>query len=152
VTRTIDGVRRVFYDYLARGSPFGPDDGTISPWAATTSLPFAPDIVLDTVRHAIEHLELKTRTPYGFDSSFNPTFPDTRRNRHGWVSPWIFGLNQGPIILMIENFQSELIWRCVRGCSYVVEGLRRGGFRGGWLESHGQVAPPVQTVKAEPPR
>jgi hypothetical protein len=50
------------------------------------------------------------------------------------VSPWIFGLNQGPILLMIENFQSELIWKTIRRCPYIVEGLRRAGFRGGWLE------------------
>ena len=49
------------------------------------------------------------------------------------MSPWIFGLNQGPIILMIENFQSELIWKLIRKCPYIVEGLRRAGFRDGWL-------------------
>jgi hypothetical protein len=131
----VDGVRRVFFDYVARGAPFGPDDGTISPWAVVTSLPFAPDIVIDTVRHAIERLDLKRRGPYGFDASFNFTYPQTSRNRHGWVSPWVFGLNQGPIILMIENFQSQLIWKCMQTCPYVVAGLRRAGFRGGWLDS-----------------
>jgi len=129
----VNGVRRVFYDYVARGAPFGPDDGTISPWAVVASLPFAPEIVIDTVRHAIERLRLAGRSPYGFDASFNPTYPETSRNPHGWVSPWIFGLNQGPIILMIENFQSELIWKTVRTCSYIVKGLRRAGFRDGWL-------------------
>jgi hypothetical protein len=131
----VNGVRRVFYDYVARGAPFGPDDGTISPWAVVASLPFAPEIVIDTVRHAIERLNLKGCSPYGFDASFNPTFPATSRNQHGWVSPWIFGLNQGPIILMIENFQSELIWKSVRECRYIVEGLRRAGFRDGWLDN-----------------
>jgi hypothetical protein len=130
----IDGVQRVFYDYDARGAPFGPDDGTISPWAVVASLPFAPEIVIDTVRHAIERLNLKGHSPYGFDASFNSTYPETARNPHGWVSPWIFGLNQGPIVLMIENFQSELIWKTIRKCSYIVEGLRRAGFRGGWLD------------------
>jgi hypothetical protein len=130
----LDGVRRVFYDYDARGVPFGPDDGTISPWAVVASLPFAPEIVIDTVRHAIERLNLKGHSPYGFDASFNATYPETVRNPNGWVSPWIFGLNQGPIILMIENFQSELIWKTIRTCSYIVEGLRRAGFRGGWLD------------------
>jgi hypothetical protein len=129
----IDGVQRVFYDYDARGAPFGPDDGTISPWAVVASLPFAPEIVIDTVRHAIERLNLKGHSPYGFDASFNSTYPETVRNPHGWVSPWIFGLNQGPIVLMIENFQSELIWKTIRKCSYIVEGLCRAGFRGGWL-------------------
>jgi hypothetical protein len=135
--REVNGVRRVFYDYVARGAPFGPDDGTISPWAVVTSLPFAPEIVIDTARHAIERLGLNGYGPYGFDASFNATYPGRRRNRHGWVSPWIFGLNQGPIILMIENFQSELIWKCMRTCSYIVDGLHRAGFRGGWLgEEH----------------
>jgi hypothetical protein len=130
----VDGIRREFFDYTARGAPFGPDDGTISPWAVVASLPFAPEIVIDTVRHAIERLNLKGRSPYGFDASFNSSYPDTSRNQNGWVSPWIFGLNQGPIILMIENFQSELIWRSIRKCPYIVDGLRRAGFRDGWLD------------------
>jgi hypothetical protein len=129
----VNGVRRVFFDYLARGAPFGPDDGTISPWAVVSSLPFAPEIVIDTARHAIERLDLK-RHPYGFDASFNPTYPGKSRNQRGWVSPWIFGLNQGPIVLMIENFQSELIWKCIRTCPYLVNGLRRAGFCDGWLD------------------
>ena len=129
----VNGVRRVFFDYEARGAPFGPDDGTISPWAVVASLPFAPEIVIKTVRHAIERLKLKGRSPYGFDASFNATYPDTGANLHGWVSPWIFGLNQGPILLMIENFQSELIWKTIRRCPYIVAGLRRAGFRDGWL-------------------
>ena len=131
----VNGIWRVFYDYVARGAPFGPDDGTISPWAVVASLPFAPEIVIDTLRHAIERLVLKGHSPYGFDASFNSTYQETSRNPHGWVSPWIFGLNQGPVILMIENFQSELIWKTVRKCRYIVEGLRRAGFRGGWLDT-----------------
>jgi hypothetical protein len=131
---TVNGIRREFFDYIARGAPYGPDDGTISPWAVVASLPFAPEIVIETVRHAIERLNLKGHSPYGFDASFNSTFPDTSRNQHGWVSPWIFGLNQGPIILMIENFQSELIWKTFRECRYILEGVRRAGFRGGWLD------------------
>jgi len=130
----VNGIRREFFDYTARGAPFGPDDGTISPWAVAASLPFAPEIVIDTIRHAIERLHLKRHSPYGFDASFNSTYPDNSRNPHGWVSPWIFGLNQGPIILMIENFQSGLIWKLIRGCRYIVNGLRRAGFRNGWLD------------------
>jgi hypothetical protein len=124
----------VFFDYVARGAPFGPDDGTISPWAVVASLPFAPEIVLKTVRHAIERLKSRGHSPYEFDASFNPTFPHTTPNLHNWVSPWIFGLNQGPILLMIENFQSELIWKTIQRCPYIVEGLQRAGFRGGWLD------------------
>jgi hypothetical protein len=131
----VNGIEREFFDYTARGAPFGPDDGTIAPWAVVASLPFAPEIVIGTVRHAIERLNLKKQSPYGFAASFNPTYRDTSRNPHGWVSPWIFGLNQGPIILMIENFQSELIWKCIRKCPYIVNGLRRADFRDGWLDN-----------------
>jgi hypothetical protein len=131
----INGVRREFFDYTARGVPYGPDDGTLSPWAVVASLPFAPEIVIDTVRHAIERLNLKKRSKYGFDASYNRTYPDTSSTQQGWVSPWIFGLNQGPIILMIENFQSELIWKTIRTCPHIVKGLRRAGFRGGWLSN-----------------
>ena len=45
------GRERHFYGYVARGVPFGPDDGTLAPWAAVASLPFAPDIVLPTLQH-----------------------------------------------------------------------------------------------------
>ena len=95
-TLEVNGIRREFFDYVARGAPFGPDDGTISPWAVVASLPFAPEIVIETIRHAIERLGLRNRTSYGFDASFNATFPEVGKNPHGWVSPWIFGLNQGP--------------------------------------------------------
>jgi hypothetical protein len=129
----LNGVCRSFYGYLARGAPLGPDDGTISPWAVAASLPFAPEIVVKTLRHAIERLGLKRHSVYGFDASFNPTFSEKGGDPNGWISPWIFGLNQGPIILMIENHESEFVWKTVRKCAPIVEGLRRAGFRGGWL-------------------
>ena len=58
----------------------------------------------------------------------------TGLEKNGWVSPWKFGLNEGPTILMIENYFSELFWKLFHQCPHVVTGLRRAGFRGGWLE------------------
>ncbi len=130
----INGKTREFYDYIARGAPYGPDDGTVSPWAVVASLPFAPEIVIETIRHAIEKLNLKPRKLYGFDSSFNPTYPEKENNMHGWVSPWRFGLNQGPIVIMIENNKSELIWNIMKQCPYIIKGLQIAGFAGGWLD------------------
>jgi hypothetical protein len=132
-TSMIDGVEREFFGYVARGAPDGIDDGTIAPWAVVASLPFAPDVVCATVRHAIEHLELTNREAAGFEASFNPTFPETTANRHGWVAPWRLGLNEGPIVLMIENHATGLIWDVLRRSPYVVQGLRAALFRGGWL-------------------
>jgi hypothetical protein len=133
--RVIDGVRREFHGYLARGAPFGPDDGTISPWAVVASLPFAPDVVCGTVRHAIEALARRNKHGRGFDASFNPTFLEPGGDPHGWVSPWKLGLNEGPIVLMVENHLSGLMWRLFRRCPHVVAGLRLAGFRGGWLDA-----------------
>jgi hypothetical protein len=82
---------------------------------------------------------------YGFACSFNPTFSASRSEGAGWVSPAHYAINQGPVALMIENFRSDLIWGLFRRCPYVVEGLRRAGFQGGWLESAKlrPVRPPV---------
>jgi hypothetical protein len=130
----IGGRVRKFFDYLARGVPDGPDDGTIAPWAVVASLPFAPEIVLPTLDYFINHVNLKTEDRCGFKATFNPTHPDRSKNPFGWISPWQFGLNQGPIVLMIENYRSGLPWRLMRSCPYVTSGLRRAGFTGGWLD------------------
>jgi hypothetical protein len=130
---TIDGVERRFFDYRARAIPNGPDDGTLAPWAVVASLPFAPEIVQPTMRN-IDAMGVGRQSPYGFEATFNPTFPSNSGKPCGWVSPYNFGLNDGPIVLMIENFLSGLLWRLTRRCPYLVKGLRRAGFRGGWLE------------------
>jgi hypothetical protein len=130
-TLKVNGVVRRFFDYLARGAPYGPDDGTIAPWAVIASLPFAPEIVMPVIRY-FHDIELKQEL-YGFKATFNPTFPVKDKNRYGWISPWNFGLNQGPIVLMIENYRTGMLWQLMRQCPYVVQGLRRAGFTGGWL-------------------
>jgi hypothetical protein len=129
----VDGVERQFFDYVGRGVPYGPDDGTIAPWAVVTSLPFAPEIVLPTINYYINQVKLTAHNPYGFKATFNPTYPVESSNSCGWVSPWHYGLNQGPIVLMIENYRSQLIWKLMRQCPYIVSGLQRAGFSGGWL-------------------
>lgn len=127
------GRQRQFFDYLARGVPDGPDDGTIAPWAVVASLPFAPEIVLPAIDYLVNKLDLKTGNPCGFKATFNPTYPGKHDNPHGWISPWHYGINQGPINPMIENYRTGLLWRLMKGCPYVVNGLRRAGFSGGWL-------------------
>jgi hypothetical protein len=128
-TMKINGVERQFFDYVARGVPFGPDDGTLAPWAVVASLPFAPEIVLPAIRY-FNDLRLRENNRYGFKATFNPTYPGQQGNKCGWVSKWHYGLNQGPIVLMIENYRSGLLWRLMRGCSYLATGLRRAGFTG----------------------
>ncbi len=129
----VGGIERTFFDYVARGVPYGPDDGTIAPWAVAASLPFAPEIVVPALDYCVHHVKLTESNPYGFKASFNPTYPGKSVKPHCWVSPWHFGINQGPIILMIENYRTGLLWRSMQKCPYIASGLRRAGFSGGWL-------------------
>ncbi len=132
-TLNVAGIERQFFGYLARGVPYGPDDGTIAPWVVAASLPFAPEIVLPSLNYCIHDVQLTASNRYGFKASFNPTYPSASGDPHGWVSPWHFGINEGPTILMIENYHTGLLWRLMRNCPYIVGGLRRAGFGGGWL-------------------
>jgi hypothetical protein len=129
--RVVGGVEREFFGYMARGAPFGPDDGTISPWVVAASLPFAPEIVIPTLR-AFTQMNIESRL-YGFKPSFNQTFADSGSPTGWWVTPYHFGVDQGPVVLMAENYRSGLLWDVMRRCPAIVAGLRRAGFRGGWL-------------------
>jgi len=132
VKRTINGIERQFFDYIARGAPFGPDDGTVAPWVVVASLPFAPEIVIPTC-YNFARMNLGMTKLYGFKPSFNQTFKVDDAEAGYWVSPYHFGIDQGPVILMIENYRTELIWNIMRRSPPIVAGLRRAGFTGGWL-------------------
>jgi len=121
--------RRLF-GYAARGVPYGPDDGTLAGWAPLASLPFAPDRALCALRTMLQRYP-QMRSDGRLSSSFNPTLNDASGDV--WVSPGHFGLDQGIVAVMIENHRSGLIWRLMRDCAHVATGLRRAGFRGGWL-------------------
>jgi hypothetical protein len=131
--RRIKGKTRRFYDYVARAVPYGPDDGTLAPWAVAGSLPFAPEVVLPSLRRINEKYPEMT-SKYGLKCSYNPTFTSGSRKRKSWVSDGYYGLDQGPIVMMIENYRSGLVWRLMRQCPSIIKGLRRAGFQGGWLE------------------
>lgn len=122
--------QRRLFGYAARGVPYGPDDGTLGGWAALASLPFAPEIALCAARNMLQRYpEMLAAQQY--TSSFNPTLASV--DGGAWVSAGHFGLDQGIVVMMIENHRTELIWRLMRNCPIVGAGLRRAGFRGGWL-------------------
>jgi hypothetical protein len=127
---TVPQGRTHFFGYAARGVPYGPDDGTICAWAALASLPFEPTIALRTADSMLKlYPEILSRGRY--TTSFNPGL--IQDDGTAWVSPGHFGLDQGILVMMIENHRSELIWRLIRSCPYIRKGLQRAGFRGGWL-------------------
>ncbi len=122
--------RRRLFGYAARGAPHGPDDGTLSAPAVLASLPFAPELALPALRAMLERypeIMTESRLASGFNASL------ASAGGRPWVSPGHYGLDQGIVVLMIENHRTELLWQLMRRCPHVVTGLRRAGFRGGWL-------------------
>jgi hypothetical protein len=80
--------------------------------------------------------------PYGYVDAFNPSFRRTGAPLRsgkvvpgvGWVDSERLGIDQGPILLMIENYRSGFVWRVMRRNPYIRRGLQRAGFTGGWLD------------------
>jgi hypothetical protein len=126
----VDGRDRRFFAYSARGVPYGPDDGTIAPSATLASIAFAPAIAMPAVRHLLERYP-EMAAEYMLPSGLNPTYAGN--GRRSWTTEDYFGLDQGIIVMMIENYRSQLIWNLMRQCPYIRIGLQRAGFTGGWL-------------------
>jgi len=128
--RRIDGRYQTFYGYAARGVPYGPDDGTLCGSSVLSSLVFAPELVLPALRKLWMRSDAED-TAFIRASGFNPTVSENGTN--SWISNGEFGLDQGMIVLMIENYRSGLLWRLGRSNRFLRTGLKRAGFRGGWL-------------------
>jgi len=56
------------------------------------------------------------------------------KNPKGWFDIDYLGIDQGPILLMIANHQSGIIWDVMKENPYILAGLKKAGFSGGWLE------------------
>ena len=135
--RMIDGVERRFESYSARGvsADWSNDDGTIAPTAAGGSIPFAPEICIPALKEMKNKYGGKLWTKYGFVDAFNPTYI-TPQTPDGWFDQDFLGIDQGPIALMIENYRSGLVWEVMKKNPYIVKGLQRAGFTGGWLNDN----------------
>lgn len=125
-----------FEGYDARGtaSDYHIDDGTIAPTAAGGSIPFAPEICIPALKAMYEKYGDKLYQEYGFKDAFNPTFTWGTGNSNGWFDKDYIGIDQGPIVVMIENYRSGLIWNVMKKNPYIVAGLKKAGFTGGWID------------------
>lgn len=140
----VEGQPRRFSAYNARGASSRQidDDGTIAPTAAGGSIAFTPQESLDALREMRERYGENLYSRYGFRDAFNPTFvyPDAKPHHGavteaGWFDNDYLGIDQGPILLMAENHRTEWVWNLMRSNPYLQRGLRRAGFRGGWLDA-----------------
>ncbi|PKP53390.1 MAG: Tat pathway signal protein [Bacteroidetes bacterium HGW-Bacteroidetes-1] len=120
-----------FKTYNARGAAKGylNDDGTIAPTAAGGSIPFAPDECIESLYAMRNLFGDKLYQEYGFKDAFNLTYSE-----EGWFNKDYIGIDQGPILIMIENYQTGLIWNLMKKNSYIRAGLQKAGFEGGWLD------------------
>jgi len=121
--------------YKAHGAPPPQDDdGTITPTAVVSSLPFAPEICLPTIQHLWDTYKNQPVLPgpcesmatywgpYGFRDGFNLTWPGD------WYDCDVIGIDQGPIVVMIENFLTGAVWNRFMQNPEVQLGLERAGF------------------------
>ncbi|MDE2250603.1 MAG: hypothetical protein KGL25_04290 [Gammaproteobacteria bacterium] len=138
------GVPAQFHTYAARGvyllARDQIDDGTLSVSATLGCLPFAPELVVPAVAAMYQRYGAVIYGDYGFLDSYNPSFTyevplvsGRRVGALGWVDSRYYGLTQGPIVAMIENYRSGLIWRLMQNDLVIRRGLQRAGFTGGWL-------------------
>jgi hypothetical protein len=130
-----------FRSYWARGAgPDKRDDGTIAATAAGGSVPFAPELSIPTLAHFQAQFGEQLYGRYGFKDAFNLSF--AARTGKGWFDDDYVAIDQGPILLMIENFRTDHVWRLMRSHPYIRAGLARAGFGGGWLD------PTLQAITA----
>ncbi|PPT78866.1 hypothetical protein XaplCFBP3122_01430 [Xanthomonas arboricola pv. populi] len=147
------GEQRQFRHYSSRGAGLREnfDDGTIVPSAAIASIVFAPEVVIPATEEMHKRYGDFLYSSYGFLDSFNPSFnydiplktgrmvPD-----RGWVASDYIAIDQGPILAMIANYQSEFVWTVMKKNPYIRAGLERAGFTGGWLTPEGEPQPAPQ--------
>jgi hypothetical protein len=142
VRATIGGRDRQFRGYWARGAAANDvrDDGTIAPTAAGGSVPFAPELAIRALRAMRDGTGGNLYARYGFKDAFNPTLDVSGVAQRGTTVPGVgwfdvdyLGIDQGPILLMIENHRTGLIWSLMRENPHIVRGLCRAGFTGGWI-------------------
>lgn len=107
------------YNGYAAHSPTE-DLGTISPTAALSAFPYKPEYSMKALKHFYYDLGDKLWSEYGFVDAFNET--------KNWVAPSHLAIDQGPIIVMIENYRTGLLWNLFMSCPEIKVGLKKLGF------------------------
>jgi len=131
--------------YKARGAPprlpANPDDGTIAPTAAAGSMPFTPQESIAALRHMYDTYRNQIWTPYGFRDAFNLTV--------NWWGPDVIGIDEGPIVMMIENYRTQSIWKRFMQNPDIQRGLQAAGFTTITGVDDGTVEGPAQFTLAQ---
>ena len=111
-----------YVGYTAHGAPPAQNDnGTITPTAAISSIPFEPETCLVVARTLWNTYKAQLWGPYGFRDAFNLRPP-------AWYDTDVLGIDQGPIVLMIENYLNGRVWSRIQQSAQLQTGLARAGF------------------------
>ncbi|MBK8504837.1 MAG: beta-glucosidase [Saprospiraceae bacterium] len=106
--------------YKAHAPNQGADNGTITPSAALSSIPYTPIESLDAARHFLMVYGERVWGPMGFYDAFNPS--------HNWYADSYLAIDQGPIICMLENYRSGLLWNYFMRDQEIITALEKVGF------------------------
>jgi exo beta-1,2-glucooligosaccharide sophorohydrolase (non-reducing end) len=88
--------------YLAHEPYTGRDNGTITPTASLSSMPYTPEESIGALKYLYRNMGKKIWGPMGFYDAFN--------QKRGWYATSYLAIDQGPIVGMIENYRSQLLW------------------------------------------
>jgi hypothetical protein len=102
------------------------DKGTITPTAALSAFPYTPEYSMQALRHFYEQLGDKIWSEYGFVDAFNET--------QNWYASSHLAIDQGPIVVMIENHRSGLLWNLFMSCPEIQRGLKKLGFESPYVK------------------
>lgn len=102
------------------------DEGTIAPTAALSAFPYTPEYSMDALRSFYFEKGEKIWSEYGFVDGFNET--------QKWYANSHLAIDQGPIIVMIENYRSGLLWNLFMSCEEVQDGLKKLGFESPYIK------------------
>ena len=114
------------YDGYNAHSPTN-DYGTISPTAALSAFPYTPEYSMQALRHFYNDLGDKIWGEYGFTDAFNET--------KNWYAKSYLAIDQGPEIVMIENYRTGLLWKLFMNIPEIQNGLKKLGFESPYLHS-----------------
>lgn len=112
--------------YAAHAPDENNDLGVISPTAALSSFPYSPEQSMAAMKHWYNDMKEKLWGPYGFYDAFSET--------ENWYPQKYLAIDQGPAVVMIENYRSGLLWKLFMSCPEIQNGLEKLGFESPWLK------------------
>lgn len=103
------------------------DNGTITPAAALSAFPYTPEYSMRALKHFYFDLGDKIWGEYGFTDAFNET--------QNWYAKSYLAIDEGPIVVMIENYRTGLLWKLFMSCPEIQNGLKKLDFQSPWLKN-----------------